>query len=211
MQLSYQPITCQQHNAYSHAGKGQEFQLMLTTNIRMGKNVIGVTVKVAWTLVPHFRNCWSHGIFSWIFCVWITHTDSWVRIVIYQLIETALSYSVCGQMSHLGICNIEFDWNVPLYCILTGLSDMVGSAGVWDEARRALHHPRERRRTLGGIRRRKKPSLSQALHHGSQLGGYGRGPLEARTTYFWTLQGLFKTFSIDDLLTQKSVETGSVK
>lgn len=180
MQLSYQPITCQQHNAYNHAGKGQELQLMLTTNIRMGKNVIIVTVKVAWTLVPHFRNSWSHGIFFFF-------------------------------MGSSDLCNIEFDWNVPLYCILIGLSDMVGSAGVWDEARWALHHPRERRRTLGGIRRRKKPSLSQALHHGSQLGGYGRGPLEARTTYFWTLQGLFKTFSIDDLLTQPSVETGSVK
>lgn len=57
---------------------------------------------------------------------------------------------------------------------------MAGPQGVWDAARWALHHPRERWRTMGGVRRRAQSCLPQTLHHGSQPGRHGRRPLVAR-------------------------------
>lgn len=68
---------------------------------------------------------------------------------------------------------------------------MAGPQGVWDAARRALHHPREWRHALGGVCRRAQPGLPQTLHHGSQPGRHGGGPLVvgggplvARRTYY---------------------------
>lgn len=61
----------------------------------------------------------------------------------------------------------------------SGLPDLVGPQGVRNAAGRALHHPRERRRSLGGVRRRALPHLPQTLHHGAQPGRHGRGPLVA--------------------------------
>lgn len=62
-------------------------------------------------------------------------------------------------------------------CVTSGLSDLAGPQGVWDAARRTLHHPRERRRSLGGVRRRAQSALPPTFHHGPQSGWHGGGPL----------------------------------
>lgn len=61
---------------------------------------------------------------------------------------------------------------------LAGLPDLAGPQGVRDSARRALHHPWERWRTLGRVCRRARPALPQTLHHVSQPGRHGGGPVE---------------------------------
>lgn len=62
-------------------------------------------------------------------------------------------------------------------CVTAGLSDLAGPQGVWDAARRTLHHPRERRRSVGGVRRRAQSGLPQTFYHGPQSGWHGGGPL----------------------------------
>lgn len=57
---------------------------------------------------------------------------------------------------------------------------MAGPQGIRDATWRALHHSRERWCTLGGVCRRAQPGLPQTLHHGSQLGWHGGGPLVAQ-------------------------------
>lgn len=70
----------------------------------------------------------------------------------------------------------------------SGLSDLAGSTGVRDAPRRALHHPRERRHTLGGVRTRAQSCLPQTFYHGSQPGWHGGGPLGVQEISCWHVE-----------------------
>lgn len=83
MHFSNQPIMSQQHSASNHEDTGQELQLMLTSNIKLGGSVISVTLTVTWFLVPigwfeYFKNCWRKKNISWnefyMQMLWVSHT-----------------------------------------------------------------------------------------------------------------------------------------
>lgn len=94
-------------------------------------------------------------------------------------------------VSHVHLFLVMLELIAMLHCfcwLLSGLPDLVGSSWVWDPSRRAIHHPREWRRPLGGVCRWEEPSLPQTLHNGSKPRWHGGGPLAASRMNLQLLQ-----------------------